>query len=351
MQRILSLLMAGTLAAALALGVGARDAGAQETSQPTTRLEIGYMPILPVAQLFVTLQKGWMKSAGITPRLVEFQNGPAMVQALLAGQLDAVYLGVGPAMVARARGADIRIVAANTVDQVSVLALGDLAPYFKSDPATAFARFRADHGRRAVITTFPVGSVPDTVLQYWLRKRLGIDPKSVEIVYQGTAQAQQALLTGAVDGAAILEPVVSTVLRRDPAARVVATGSALFPDQPGAVLAVRARVLRDHPAAVRALVAAHVRATRLLREDPAAAAPMVAHYVGGGRLDPAVVRAALIRVRAGFIADPHAIRAGTATLQTFQKTLGTLKKPVDLDKLFDTAIYDALAPRAAQTTP
>ncbi len=46
------------------------------------------------------------------------------------------------------------------------------------------------------------------------------------------------LLTGAIDGAAILEPTVTTVLTRAPDSRVVARGSQLFPNQPGAVLLV-----------------------------------------------------------------------------------------------------------------
>ena len=311
-------------------------------AQERVELEVGYMPILPVAQLFVALEEGCMEEAGIEADLVEFQNGPAMVQALLAGQLDVAYFGIGPAMVARAKGADIKVVASNIVEQISIVALGDLAPYFEGDHATAFARFAEEQGRKPVISTFPVGSVPETVLQYWMREQLGIDPSEIEIVYQGAAQVQQALLTGAVDGAAILEPVVSIALARAPEASVVAAGSELFPDQPGAVLAVREGAIADHPDAVQALVAAHDRATDMLRDDPAAATPAVSEYVGGGRLDPAIVEAALERSKDGFVADPNRIVEGTRVMQDFQVELGTLAEPVDLDTLFDTSFYDAL---------
>ncbi|MBV6657473.1 MAG: ABC transporter substrate-binding protein, partial [Devosiaceae bacterium] len=211
--------------AAAALSLTAVTAQADEAVE----LEVGYMPILPISQLFVGLEEGWIAEAGIEPELVQFQNGPAMVQALLAGQLDVAYLGIGPAMVARARGADIKVVASNIVEQISIVALGELAPYFEGDHATAFERFAADHGRKPVITSFPAGSVPETVFQFWLRNQLGVDPDQVEIIYQGAAQVQQALLTDAVDGAAILEPVVSIVLDRQDGAAVVASGSDLFP--------------------------------------------------------------------------------------------------------------------------
>ena len=313
-------------------------------SRAAERLEIGYMPILPVSQLFVALEEGWLEEAGIDPDLVQFQNGPAMVQAILAGQLDVAYFGIGPAMVARGRGADIRVVASNIVEQISIVALGDLAPYFETGPAhTAFARFTADHGRKPVISTFPRGSVPETVLQFWLRRQLGIDPGEVEIVFQGAAQVQQSLLTGAVDGAAILEPVVTIVTARRPEARVVASGSDLFPDQPGAVLAVRETLIGDAPETVAALVSAHDRATRLLRNDPARAAGSVARWVGGGRLDPAIVETAIRRSGQSFVADPGRIVAATKVMHDFQSEIGTLKQPVDLEALFETRFYDALS--------
>lgn len=311
-------------------------------AQSSTELEIGYMPILPISQLFVKLEEGWVEDAGIEADLVQFQNGPAMVQALLAGQLDVAYFGIGPAMVARARGADIKVVASNIVEQISIVALGDLAPYFEGDHATAFERFEAEVGRKAVITTFPTGSVPETVLQFWIRNQLGADPDDIEIVFQGAAQVQQALLTGAVDGAAILEPIVSIVTSRVDDAVVVAAGSELFPNQPGAVMAVRESVITEHPEAVSALVAAHVRATEMLTEDPGRATPSVAKYVGGGRLDPAIIRSAIEGSADGFVADPNFIIGGTRVMHDFQAELGTLNQPVDLDALFDTSFYDAL---------
>ncbi len=240
-------------------------------------LEIGYLPILPDAQLFVALEEGTLQAKGApAPKLVQFQSGPALTQALLAGQLDVAYVGIGPALVASAKGAGIKVVASNIVEQVNVVALGALAPYFASgDPATAFARFAKDKGRKPVIASYPKGAVPEAALQYWLRNRLKADPASLELIYQGEAQIQQSLLTGAIDGAAILEPTVTTVLTRAPDSRVVARGSQLFPNQPGAVLLVRDKLIAEHPEAVQQLVDAQLAATAQLRDDPARAAAHV----------------------------------------------------------------------------
>ncbi len=306
-------------------------------------LEIGYLPILPDAQLFVALENGSLQAKDApAPKLVQFQSGPALTQALIAGQLDVAYVGIGPALVARAKGADIKVVASNIVEQVNVVALGALAPYFASgDPATAFARFAKDKGRKPVIASYPKGAVPEAALQYWLRNKLKVDLSNVELIYQGEAQIQQSLLTGAIDGAAILEPTVSTVLARVPESRVVARGSQLFPKQPGAVLLVREKLIKDHPEAVQQLVNAHIATTELLKTSPEKTAAYVQKYVGGGRLERDLIEKAIRNSHDQFVADPHAIIDATAELQTFQAELGAVQAPtVDVKTLFDTSFYD-----------
>ncbi|MES1948290.1 ABC transporter periplasmic protein [Salinisphaera sp. C84B14] len=331
-------------------------ADSDNAAQPaeTVQAEIGYMPILPDAPLFVGLEDGSIANAGIQPKLVSFQNGPAMVQALLGGQLDIAYFGIGPTMVARGKGADIKVVASNIIEQISFVALGELAPYFEDgDAATAFDRFARDKGRKARISTFPVGSVPQTVLAYWLDKQLGVDSDAIDVIYQGASQVQQSLLTGAVDGAAILEPVVSIVRNRRDDARVVAQGEAMFPGQPGAVLAVRAEFIEAHPQIVERLVAAHVRATEQLRAGDQAAIDAVHQYVGGGRLPRPVVAEAVAESADNFVADPNRIIDGTRRMRDFQQAQGTLGADTDIDALFETRFYDALDTRgsAEPSTP
>lgn len=322
--------------AAVFLSSAAATAAAEE-------IEMGYMPILPVAQAFLTLENGWLKDAGIEPKLVEFQNGPAMVQALIAEQLDVAHLGIGPAMVARAKGVPIKVVAASNAEQISVVALPDLKAAFDAgDAKTAFARFAESHGRKPVIATFPIGSVPQTVLQYWVEKMLGLPADAIDVIYQGAAQVQQSLLTGAVDGAAILEPIVALTMAKIDGAGVVAKGSALFPGQPGAVLVVREALIERSPDLVQALVAAHAKATAALRDHPATTVEAVSKYVGGGRIPAPIVLQALKNAVATFVADPDGIVAGTRAMHDFQLAAGTLKTPVDLAALFEPRFFRAL---------
>ena len=88
-----------------------------------------------------------------------------MVQALASGELDVMFFGIGPALVARGRGQEITVVASNIVEQIALIAGAELAEYWnEDDPASLFAGFEAGEGRTARIATFPQGSVPDIVL-------------------------------------------------------------------------------------------------------------------------------------------------------------------------------------------
>lgn len=335
------------LFAAVIAALGLTAATSIHPAGAAEKLEIGYMPILPVSQVFVALEEGWLKDAGIDAKLIQFQNGPAMVQALLAGQLDVAHFGIGPAMVARGKGVDLKVVASSTVEQISIVGLPKLVAAFDGgDKAGAFARFQAENGRKPVISTFPIGSVPEVVLSYWVEKQLGLPKDSIDVIYQGAAQVQQALLTGAVDGAAILEPVVTLTLAKVEGSKVVASGNELFPGQPGAVLAVREALIKRAPHLVQAMVDAHVRATDKLRNDPEGSAAAVGKYVGGGRIPEPVVLQALKNSQATFVADPDYIIPGTKRMNDFQEAQGTLEQKADLDALFDVSFYKALSKKS-----
>lgn len=308
-----------------------------------TVLRVGYIPIIPMTQLFVLLGEGWARDAGLELQTTSFQSGPAMIQALASGTLDVAYVGIGPAMIARSKGVPVKIVAANIVDQVALIGRGPLAQALEAapSPAEGFAAFRRAQGRPAKIATLPTGSVPETVLRYWLQEVAKVPPAGVEVVGMGEDQVQQALLSGAVDASSILEPILTVVRSRLPDARILVPAGRMFPGQPGAVLAVTESAIDGRREAVAALVRLHLRATAFARSDPARTAEHVAAYIGKGLVEPEVLRQALTSDATTFVADPHSIVEGTERMQAFQQRLGQLASPVDLGTLFDFSFYDA----------
>lgn len=326
---------------ALFAGGGAEASDDDAGSETIATLEVGYMPILPVAQVFVMEGEGWTDEAGLDFNLVRFQNGPAMVQALASGELDVMFFGIGPALVARGRGQEITVVASNIIEQIALIARDNLAAYWdESDPAALFASFEEGEGSKARIATFPQGSVPDIVLRYWLRVELGVGFDALEIIPMGADQVQQALLAGNVDGASILEPVLTIVQERDPSTEVLTRANAMFPGQPGAVLAVRSQLIEENPEAVQRLVDLHVRATAFLQTNIERSAEHAVEFIGAGLVETATIEAALRSPSTNYMADPREIREPTRRMHDFQLETGSLAAPVDLDALFDTSFYE-----------
>ena len=309
-------------------------------SGPVT-LRVGYIPIMPMSQLFVMEGEGWVKDAGLNLKLTRFSSGPAMIQALASGTLDVAYIGIGPAMVSRAKGVPIKVVASNVYDQMAVIADGPFAKIWSEHPgADALAAFQKAHGRKLKIATMPKGSVPDTVLRYWIQKRLGANLDQVEIVGMGASAIQQGLLAGSVDAASIMEPILTIVGQRLPDSKVIVRGDEMLPDHPGAVVAVMEPVIDAHPEAVAKLVELHVRATTLLNEQPEKAAKYLAEYIGKGLLPVELLAKSLKSPSTGFVANPHKIKDGTRRLYEYEQEIGVVKQPLDLDQLFDNRFFD-----------
>ena len=330
--------LGAVLAAAAVSWFAAAPASAQ------TKLEVAYIPIMPMTQLFILQEEGWAKEAGLELKLTKFSSGPAIVQAIASGRFDVIYFGIGPAMVARANGIPIKVVAANGIEQIALIAQGDLKKYIDAaaSPAEGVRKFTADKGRKPKIASLPKGSVPDTVFRHWLIKVAGLTVDDVDIVGMGADKVQQAMLARSVDGASILEPIITIIKERLPDADVIATGGDMLPQQPGAIVAVREKALAEHPEAIKKLVALHKRATDFITAEPDRAAKDVHKAIGEGLVPVETIQAALQSRLNQFVADPRLIIAATKTMHDFQAEIGALKKPVPLDELFDTSIYEAV---------
>lgn len=318
------------------------------TARSEVTLEMAYMPIVPCSQLFVMEGMGWTKDAGINLNLTRFPNGPAIVQAIASGEMDVMCFGIGPAMVTRGKGIALKVVAAGIVEQIAVIAQGELVEYFdKYKGAEALRKFAEDKGRKVKIASFPKGSVPDTVTRHWLLKVLNMDLDEVELVGMGASRVQQALLSRSVDAAGILEPILTIVESKLPDAKVVARADEMMPGQPGSTIAVRENVLAEQRDAIIKLIELHIKATDLLLNDPEAAAPHVQKFIAEGLLDEATVLNALKSPSSNFRADPESILESTQYMHDFQHDSGINTK-VSVEGLFDLSVYKEAKSMMAQ---
>jgi NitT/TauT family transport system substrate-binding protein len=325
------------VAMAMAIAFHATAAAAE-----TVTARVGVIPVIGAAPLFVAEKEGWLREGGLELQTKVFESGPNIVQAAASGGVDIYVAGVAPAAVGRAKGVDLRVVAALAVDENVLVGGAKLEAYFKKGvaPAAAFKAFRAANGRPARIATQPPGSVPAANLQYWLREVTHTDPADVEIISIGIDATQQALLANAVEAATVREPTLTIVQKANPEIVLLAGGSELFPGQPGTVAAVSKDFLEKHPKEVQTLVAGLVRAADELQKNPDRAAPHVEAALSKGLVDGATIRKSLSSPAVHFVVDPRAITESTKALLAYQVTLGVVDKAPSLDGLFDSTFFE-----------
>lgn len=331
------LALRGIATVALAIGLLTHSGASADT-----KLKVAYIPIMPMAQLFVMEGEGWTKEAGLDLELTKFSSGPAIVQAIASGDFDLMYFGIGPAMVSRARGVPLKVVASNVIEQIALITRGEFATTMEAaaSPAEGVRKFTEEQGRKPRIASLPKGSVPDTVFRHWLIKVAGLGEDDIDIVGMGAGKVQQAMLAKSVDAASILEPIATIITDRLPDAKIIAKGGEMLENQPGAVVAFRENVIAENREAVAKLVELHVRATKLINEDPKRAAKHIHAFLGQGLIQVEVIERALESEISNFVADPEAIIPATKVMHDFSAEIGTLKKPVPLDELFDTSFYN-----------
>src|SRR5512136_640877 len=123
-----------------------------------TTLRIGYQPSTHQIAEMVASEKGWwkedLKPFGITDiKEFEFPTGVPEMQAMVAGELDAAYVGTAPPISAISAGLPAKIVAAVNINGSDLVLRPDLV---YNGPASLAG---------LTIGTFPPGSIQDTVMK------------------------------------------------------------------------------------------------------------------------------------------------------------------------------------------
>jgi len=324
------------LAAGLLLaGCGGGGSGAGTPEDPIT-LRLGYFPNITHAPALVGVEKGIFAErlgAGVKLKTSTFNAGPAAIEAIFSGALDAAYVGPNPTINAysKSKGTAIKV--------VSGAASGGVALVVKPTISAP------EDLRGKKIATPQLGNTQDVAVRYWLKQKGLTTSKEgggdVRIVPQDNAQTVDTFASGAIDGAWVPEPFVT---------RLVAAGGKVLVDErdlwPGGRfvitnLLVSTTFLRAHPDVVRKLVAGQVAADAFIHAKPEEAQQAVSVHIGkitGKALDLTLIQESWKTIE--FLNDPvtsslkvgldHAVDVG-------------LTEPVDLKGLYDlTYLNEAL---------
>ena len=313
----------------------ASAAGSTPEPEDVTEVRLGYFANVTHAPALVGLEEGlFAESLGdIDLSTSVFNAGPAAIEALTAGAIDATYIGPNPSIntYIQSGGESARIVAGAATGGAALV----VRPGIDSPQQLA----------GTTLATPQLGNTQDVALRVYLAEQgYETDPSGggdVSITPTENAQTLTLFQQGAIDGAWVPEPWVSRLVV-DEGAEVLVDEAELWPGGafPTTVLLVRAEFLEQHPDVVERLLEGHVAAVHWIA-DNAAEAPGVINAAieaeTGKPLSDPVIERALEHVT--FSVDPHAEAFETLVANGLEA--GTQKEG-SIDGLFDLRILNGL---------
>ena len=320
-------LAATALMTATALAACGDDSSGGSNGEATT-IRLGYFPNITHAPVLVGVNKGFFQQALGNTKLEAktFNAGPAAVEALFSGAIDAAYLGPNPAINgwAQSKGTGLKIIAGSTSGGAGLVVKPNI-----NSPAGL-------KGKK--IATPQLGNTQDVALRSWLKQNgLAADQQGggdVSIVPQDNATALQAFAQGAIDGAWVPEPNFSRMVLESKG-KVLVNEKDLWPNGQFVTthLIVTQDFLKKYPATVKKLLQGHVQSVEYIRKDTAGAEKAANTQLGalsGKPLEDNILAAAFKNLT--FTYDP--IASSLYTSAEHAQAVGLLK-PVDLEGIYD----------------
>jgi NitT/TauT family transport system substrate-binding protein len=323
---------------AAATTAAAGDGSDSATTAPTsvedddTTLRLGYFPNVTHATAIVGVEHEIFAEALGTSKLETslFNAGPAAVEALFAGALDATYIGPNPAINAFAKDDDsIRIISGATSGGAFLVTKADITD--------------AEGLRDKKIATPQLGNTQDVALRFWLKEQgLETTPEGggdVSIVPQENSQTLETFKAGQIDGAWVPEPW-ATRLIQEGGGKVLLDESTLWDggEYVTTHLIVRKEFLEEHPAVVRKLIEGQIAANKFVNENAEESKTIVNDAIEkytGKRIADDVIDSAWSNLK--FTDDPIAASLfGSAE----HAEAVDLLEPVELDGIYDLSILN-----------
>ncbi|MEW1807842.1 ABC transporter substrate-binding protein [Arthrobacter sp. SLBN-53] len=338
-------LIGGGAAVASAVNSGTPAAG-QDAAQPGTpaaELKLGYFGNVTHAPALVGVSKGFIAGElGSTKLSTQvFNAGPAAIEALNAGAIDATYIGPNPAInsFVKSQGQSINIIAGAAAGGAQLVVKPEI---------TSAADLKGK-----TLASPQLGGTQDVALRAWLSSqgyKTNVDG-SGDVAINPTENAQTLKLfqDGKLDGAWLPEPWASRLVL-NAGAKVLVDEKDLWDGSlsgkpgefPTTVLIVNQKFAADHPDTVKALLKGHVKAVEWLDKasgsEKATVINTALKEAAGAELKPDVIDRSLKNIV--FTVDPL---AGTyQKLLTDGVTAGTTKQ-ADIKGIFDLRALNSVS--------
>ncbi len=240
--------------------------GTATTSGAPVTLQLGYLTNLTHASALIGVQEGIFKKnlpSNVTLQTSTYNAGPAEVTALLAGSLDAAYMGPNSAITAYSHGKAIRIISGATSAGAALVVASSI-----TSPSQLKGK---------TLSTPQLGNTQDVALRTWLTKQHLTFPGpnggsgEVTILPQANATTVTSFEAGTIAGAWVPEPYVAEMVAKG--GHVLVNEKTQWPKGQFSttVLVVSSPFLAAHPSVVTALLKGQLAANAFIKSSPSAA--------------------------------------------------------------------------------
>ncbi|MBT2593892.1 ABC transporter substrate-binding protein [Arthrobacter sp. ISL-72] len=343
---LVALIAGGAVVASSLAGNTGSQPVAAVTGTPAPELKLGYFGNVTHAPALVGVKQGFIaKNLGETKLSTQvFNAGPAAIEALNAGAIDAAYIGPNPAInsFVKSQGESVSIIAG--------AAAGGAQLVVKPGIASA-----ADLKGKTLASP-QLGGTQDVALRAWLAgqgyKTNTDGSGDVAINPTENAQTLKLFQDGKLDGAWLPEPWASRLVLQA-GAKVLVDEKDLWDGSltgkpgefPTTILTVNKKFAAEHPDTVKALLKGHAEAVKWLNDAAPGEKSTVINAAlkdaSGAELKPDIVERSLKNII--FTVDPLA--------GTYKKLLqdgvdaGTTKQ-ADINGIFDLTALNSVTAEA-----
>jgi NitT/TauT family transport system substrate-binding protein len=318
-----------------AAGTGTSAEAAAPAGNPAAELKLGYFGNVTHAPALVGVSQGYIADElGDTKLSTQvFNAGPAAIEALNAGAIDATYIGPNPAInsFVKSGGESVNIIAGAAAGGAQLVVKPEI---------TSAAGLKGK-----TLASPQLGGTQDVALRAWLSTqgyKTNVDG-SGDVAINPTENAQTLKLfqDGKLDGAWLPEPWASRLVLQA-GAKVLVDEKDLWDGSlsgkagefPTTILIVNKTFAADHPDTVKALLKGHAKSVEWLNSAPAAEKSSVINaalkQAAGAELSADVIERSLKNIV--FTVDPL---AGTYPKLLKDGVEAGTTKQADINGIFD----------------
>lgn len=287
-------------------------------------VRIGYLPVNVMLPVY-SEKAGFWKDAGLNIELFRAQGGPAVLQALMTGEVPVGDVGVAPAVIAATRGLPfyfLTLASVSTPDHPL-----DRIMVRKDSPIKSFQDLR---GKTLAINQ--KGTQPDAALGA-AEKVYGVKRSEINIVPIPYPNMPQVLAQGQVD-AIYPFPPADTSAELSFGARTIAETSDFIPYIGFTTLAVRRDFADANPAVIKKLIKGAIIGQRWINDRPTESRRIANEFLGV----PADIGS---RVRTAYWArNALPVMANVWHLYELQVAGGIIKPVADVQKMMQSYFID-----------